>query len=99
LDIFSRKFQSVSEELLSDFQKKIMLQIAKHIQASTQTDLDKFLTIFQVKFRIFLRKFQNFPILKKKIQIEHRKRHLLPKFKPSSIFTKISKLILIFFDS
>jgi hypothetical protein len=35
--------------------------------ASTQTDLDKFLTIFQVNFRIFLKKIQNFPILKKKL--------------------------------
>jgi hypothetical protein len=33
--------------------------------ASIQTDLDKVLTIFQVNFRILLRKFQNFPILKK----------------------------------
>jgi hypothetical protein len=38
--------------------------------ASTQTDLDKFLTIFQVNLRIFLRKFQKFPILKK-FQIDH----------------------------
>jgi hypothetical protein len=66
--------------------------------ASTQTDLDKFLTIFQVNFRIFLSKFQIFPILKK-IQIDYRMRHLLTNFKPSSIFTKISKVILIFFDS
>jgi hypothetical protein len=65
--------------------------------AFTQTDLDKFLTIFQVNFRTFLRKFQNFPILKKKF--EHRKkikRHLLPKFKLSSILTNISKVIKIF---
>ena len=33
--------------------------------ALTQTDLGKFLTFFQEKFRIFLRKFQNFEILKK----------------------------------
>jgi hypothetical protein len=33
--------------------------------ASTQTDLDKFLTKFQVNYRIFLRKSPNFPILKK----------------------------------
>jgi hypothetical protein len=44
--------------------------------ASTQTDLDKYLTIFQVNFRIFLRKFQNFPILKKN-QIEQRERIFL----------------------
>jgi hypothetical protein len=76
-----------------------MLQPEKHVHAKFQLScfypdglrqiLDKFLTIFQVNFRIFLRKFQNFPILKK-IQIEHHKRHLLPKFKSSSIFTKIS---------
>jgi hypothetical protein len=36
-------------------------------------------------------------LILKKFQIEHPKRHLLPKVKPSSIFTKISKLILIFF--
>ena len=33
--------------------------------ALTQTDLGKFLTVFQENFRIFLRKFQNFEILKK----------------------------------
>ena len=33
--------------------------------AFTQTDLGKFLTFFQENFRIFLRKFQNFEILKK----------------------------------
>jgi hypothetical protein len=54
------------------------------------------LTIFQVNFKIILRKFQKFAILKKNLK-EHRKRHLLPKFKPSSIFTKISKVILFLF--
>jgi hypothetical protein len=63
--------------------------------ASTQTDLDKLLIIFQVNFRIFLRKFQNFPILKK--NPNHPKRHILPTFKPSRNLTKISKVILIFF--
>jgi hypothetical protein len=73
-----------------------MLQLAKHVYAKfqlssfTQTDLNKFLTIFQLNFRIFLGKFQNFPILKK-IQIKHHKRHFLPNFKASSIFTKIKK--------
>jgi hypothetical protein len=81
-----------------------MLQLTKFMQncnsLASQTDLDKFLTIFQVNFRIFLRKFQNFPILKKvPHHIDHPKRHLLPKFKPSRIFTKISKLILNCFDS
>jgi hypothetical protein len=33
--------------------------------ASLQTDLDKFLTFFQGKFKIFLKKIQNFPNLKK----------------------------------
>jgi hypothetical protein len=64
--------------------------------AFTQMDLDFFFKFFQVNFRIFLRHFQIFPILKK-FQIEHPKRHLLPKFESSRIFTKISKLILIFF--
>jgi hypothetical protein len=50
---------------------------------------------FQVNFRIFFRKFHHFPILTK-IQIEHRERYLLLKFKPSSIFTKNSKVIFIF---
>jgi hypothetical protein len=61
--------------------------------ASTQTDL---LTIFQVNIRILLRIFQNFPILKK-IQIEHYKRHLLQKFKPSSKFRKKIKSDFKFF--
>jgi hypothetical protein len=37
-----------------------------------------------------------FPILKK-FQIEHRKRYLLTKFEQSSILTKISKMITIFY--
>jgi hypothetical protein len=51
--------------------------------------------IFQEKFKIFLRKFQIFTIMKKFL-IEQPKRHLLPKFEPSRIFTKNSKMILIF---
>jgi hypothetical protein len=65
--------------------------------SSTQTDLDKFLIIFQVNFRIFLRKFQKFPILKKKSKKSILK-HIFYQ-NPSIIFTKISKLILIFFTS
>jgi hypothetical protein len=57
--------------------------------AITQTDLDKFLTIFQVNFSKF--QIQYFPI-RKKIQKEYCETHLLPKF-------KISKVLLIFFDS
>jgi hypothetical protein len=57
--------------------------------AFTQTDLDKYLTIFQVNFRIFLRNLKIFQFLKK---VPNK-----AKFKPSSIFTKNSKLILIFF--
>jgi hypothetical protein len=64
---------------------------------STQTESDKFLTFFQEKFKIFLRKFQNVHILTKNPnRAEHLKRHLLPKFEPSSIFTEKSKMILIF---
>jgi hypothetical protein len=59
----------------------------------TQTDLDQFLAIFLVNIRFFLEKFQKISILKKNL-IVHRKR---PKFKPSSNFTKNSKVILIFF--
>jgi hypothetical protein len=60
--------------------------------AFTQTDLDKFLTIFQVNFRIFLKK--NSKISKsEKIQIEHRERHILPTSRPSSILTKKLKVI------
>jgi hypothetical protein len=32
---------------------------------STQTDLDKFLTIIQVKYIFIFRNFQNFPIIEK----------------------------------
>jgi hypothetical protein len=80
---FSRKFQSFSEEILSEFQNNPNLSMLFHattsksnvhakfqLLTSTQTDLDKFLTIFQVNFRIFFRKFQKFPILKK-FQIKH----------------------------
>jgi hypothetical protein len=82
-----------------------VLQLAKLVHAKfqlssfTQTDLDKFLNSLQVIFRKLLRKFQNFPILKK-IQMKHLdfKRYLSPKFKPFSIFTKISKVILFFFN-
>jgi hypothetical protein len=82
-DIFSRKFQSFSEELLSEL---LMLQLSKHVYAkfsqlsSFYPDGRKytFLIIFQVNFRIFSRKFQSFLILKK-FQLEHPKRHLLPK--------------------
>jgi hypothetical protein len=41
--------------------------------------------------------FPHIPFVASKNQIEHRKRHLLSKFDPSSIFTKNSKVILIFF--
>jgi hypothetical protein len=41
-----------------------------------------------------LKKYQNFPILKK-FQIEHLERYLSPKFGPTSIFTKISKMIFL----
>jgi hypothetical protein len=60
--IFSRKFQKKSEELLSECQANDAA-LAKHVHvtrnaismlASTQADLDKFLTIFQVNFRYFL---------------------------------------------
>jgi hypothetical protein len=53
-------------------------------------------TIFQVNLRNFLKKISKISN-SEKMQIEHRKRHLLRKFKPSSIFTIISKVILIFF--
>jgi hypothetical protein len=36
--------------------------------ASTQTDLDKFLTCFRGTFKIFFKKIQNFPNLKKSSQ-------------------------------
>jgi hypothetical protein len=65
--------------------------------AFTQTDLDKFLTIFQVKNRFFsLENFKNFRLCKK-FRIELSKKQLLPKFGTSTFFPKISKLILNFF--
>jgi hypothetical protein len=54
-----------------------------------------FLTFFQEKIKIFLKKIQNFPNLEK-FWIEIPKRHLLPNFEPSSIFRKFSKLVPIF---
>jgi hypothetical protein len=63
----------------------------------TQTDLDKFLTIFEEKFKIFLKKIWNFPNLK--FWIEIPKRHLIPNFESSSNVWKFSKLFSNFFDS
>jgi hypothetical protein len=93
---------SKSECAVLSLKKQGMLMQLFSYPAATQTDF--FLhffkkiselfrrTLFQVDFRIFLRKFQKNSILEKFL-VEHRKRHLLPKFKPFSIFTKISKLI------
>jgi hypothetical protein len=79
-----------------------MLQLAKHIHAKFQLSsfypegLRQIFDHISSKFQNFLKKKSN----SEKIQIKHRKRHLLPKFKPSSIFTKITKVFLIFcFDS
>jgi hypothetical protein len=72
-----------------------MLQLAKHVHAKFQLSSFYLDGLSQVNFRIFSTKNQNFPILRK-IQIEHGKRRLSPKFQPYSIFTKISKLILKF---
>jgi hypothetical protein len=54
---------------------------------------------FSSKFQIFLKKISKYSDSEKKFRIEHPKRHLLPKFKPSSNFTKKFKRILNFFDS
>jgi hypothetical protein len=58
------------------------MQIFSYL-ASTQTDLENFLTVFQVN--------------SKENNQTKRQKDILPKFKPTSIFTKISKLILFFF--
>jgi hypothetical protein len=77
-----------------------MLQLAKHVNAKFQLSsfypdgLRQIADHFSSKFQNFLTKISNFSNFGKKIQIEHRKRHLSSKFKPSSIFTKISKVIL-----
>jgi hypothetical protein len=79
-----------------------MLQLAKHIHAKFHFSnfypdgLRQILDQFSSKFQNFLEKISKFSN-SEEIQTEHRKRHLLPKFKPASIFTKISKVILIFF--
>jgi hypothetical protein len=54
--------------------------------------------LFKEISRKFHENLQNFPILKQVLK-EHSKRHLLSKFEQTSIFTKISKMILIFFYS
>jgi hypothetical protein len=67
-----------------------MLRLAKHVHVKFQhssfnpDELRQKIISFQVNFRIFFRKIQNFPILKE-VQIKHRKRRLLPKFETSSI--------------
>jgi hypothetical protein len=81
-----------------------MFQLAQHVHAKFQLSsfyadgLRQFFDHFSRKFQNFLRKISKFSNSEKN-QIEHSKRHLLPKFKPSSYFTKISKVILNFFDS
>jgi hypothetical protein len=64
-DIFSRKFQYFSEEILSEFLKipNLSMQFDAATNkacscnplASAQTDIAKFLTFFQEDFRIFRR--------------------------------------------
>jgi hypothetical protein len=82
-----------------------MLQLAKHVHAKFKLSsfypdgIRQIFDNFLSKFQNFLKKISKIFDSEKKFQIEHRKRHLLTKFKPSSIFTKISKVILIFFDS
>jgi hypothetical protein len=78
-----------------------MLQTAKHIHAKFQVSsfypdgLRQIFDHFSSKFQNFLMKISknsNF----EKILKRASKRHLFPKFKPSYIFTKNSKLILHF---
>jgi hypothetical protein len=68
-----------------------MFQLIKHIYVKFQfssfypDELRNFLTFFQEKFNYFLRKFQNFPILKKvsNKKLMNPKRHISSKFKAS----------------
>jgi hypothetical protein len=64
--------------------------------ASTQADLDKFLSFFQEIFRNFLKKIRNFG---KKIGVKLLKRQLSPKFEPSSFFYQNFKNIFNFFQN
>jgi hypothetical protein len=73
-----------------------MLHLAKHVHAKFQLSSFYPEGIFDHFSSNFLRNFKNFQFCKK-FQIEQPKKHISPKFKPTSIVTKISKLVLIFF--
>jgi hypothetical protein len=84
----------------------LILQLAKHVPAKFQLSsfypdgLRQIFDSFSSKIQNFLKKISKISISEKKNPKEHRKRQLLPKFKASSFFfTKISKVILNFFDS
>ena len=64
--------------------------------APTQTDLGKFLTVFQENFKIFLRKFQNFEILKKVLIRATQKASLSKISAHLVVLKKIQKKIQIF---
>jgi hypothetical protein len=72
-----------------------MLQQAKHVHAKFQLSnfypdgLRQIFDHFSSKIQNFLKKISKFSDSDKKFQIELRERHLLPKFKPSSIFKKL----------
>jgi hypothetical protein len=77
---FQENFRFFFSEFLKipNLNIQLLFELAKHIHAKFQLSsfypdgLRQIFDHFSSKFPIFLRKFQNFPILKK-IQIEHRK--------------------------
>jgi hypothetical protein len=79
-----------------------MLQLAKHVHAKFQLSSfypdGQIFGNFTCKFQNFHKKISKFPNSEKNPN-KASKRHLLTKFKQSSIFTKITKVILNCFDS
>jgi hypothetical protein len=73
-----------------------MLQLAKHVHAKFQLSSfypdgpRQIFDDFSSKFQNFLKKISKFSYSEKNPN-KASKRHLLPKFEPPSIFTKISK--------
>jgi hypothetical protein len=79
---FFNKIQNFLEELLSEFKKIHICVGSLMLQLAKHVHAKFQLSSFYPDGQIFV--------------IEHRKRHLLRKFEPSSIFTKISKVIFFY---
>jgi hypothetical protein len=105
LTFFQENFRVFQKSSKANFKKTklrvcFMLHLAKHVHAKFQLSsfypggLRQIFDHFSGKFQNFHEKISKHFNSEIKIQIGHPRRHLLPKFQSSSIFTKISKAIL-----